>query len=106
MNRENKLEHRDTYTPENYEEYLEVAQYFMDNGINIFVELPTLEEDRYDDYPHLMWDKDSWANDEPYLTAIASVGDGEKVLTKSEFLHKAGLKTLFNNGKHLIHEFI
>ena len=97
----NKLTGDDIYTPESYEEYKEIAQLFLDNGLDVYEELPIISRDRYNDYPNLSWD-----GDDGHLTACSTRLDSNIINTKGQFLHKAGIKKLFNGGKHLIHEFI
>ena len=55
-NRVNKLTDKDTYRPESYEEYLDVAKQLFDGGVNVYYELLTIEEDRYENFPILCWD--------------------------------------------------
>jgi hypothetical protein len=101
----NKLQHDDVYTPTSHEEYKDIANRFKKAGIEVYDELLIIDEDRYEDYPHLKWDAERWSGESPNLTAICDTTDC-RVLTRREFLGLAGVEPIFNNGKHLIHEFI
>ena len=102
----NKLTGEDTYRPESYEEFKEIARMFMVKGIEVYEELPIITEDRYNDFPILSWNDDNYEEATPHLTACKITLSNNIINTRGQFLHKAGIKKEFNGGKHLIHEFI
>ena len=97
----NKLTDKDTYRPESYTEYKEISNHLFDNGIDVYPELLTIEEDRYVEFPILSWD-----SNENYLNAFHAYNSDHIKNTRDEFLSKAGVLKIFNGGKHLVHEFI